>query len=69
MKAVLAGVVGQRVCDERLAVTHRIVQAAKNANAEFILVAWDTFEDKDVNCALFQKVTDILAVFAGLPCC
>ena len=65
MKAVHVGSVGQRVRDERLAAAHRVVQAAKNANAEFMLVAGDTFEDNGVDRILIQKVTDILAEFGG----
>lgn len=55
--------------DEHMAAARRIVQAAKNANVQFILVDWDTFERKSVDCVPFQKVADILAVFAGLLDC
>lgn len=43
MKAIHVGAVGQRVRDERLAAARRVVQAAKNAGAEFMLVAGDIF--------------------------
>ncbi|MBI3799521.1 MAG: DNA repair exonuclease, partial [Deltaproteobacteria bacterium] len=66
MKAVHVGPVGQRVRDERLAAAHRVIQAARRANAEFILVAGDTFEDNGVDRVLIQKVADILAEF-GRP--
>ena len=65
MKAVHVGAVSQRVRDERLAAARRVVQAAKNANADFILVAGDTFEDNGVDRVLIQKVADILAEFGG----
>lgn len=65
MKAAHVGAVGQRVRDERLAAARRVVQAAKNANADFILVAGDTFEDNGVDRVLIQKVADILAEFGG----
>ena len=39
MKAAHVGMVSQRVRDERLAAARRVVQADKNADAEFILVA------------------------------
>ncbi len=65
MKAVHVGAVGQRVRDERLATARRVVQAAKNANADFILVAGDTFEDNGVDRVLIQKVADILAEFGS----
>lgn len=54
MKAIHVGPVGQRVRDERLAAARRVVQAAKNASAEFRLVAGDTFEDSSVNCMLVR---------------
>src|SRR5258708_8172753 len=66
MKVVHVGSVGQRVRDERLAAARRVVQAAKNANAEFILMAGDTFEDNGVDRGLIQKVADILTEFDGL---
>src|SRR6266487_6847320 len=65
MKAAHVGAAGQRVRDERLAAARRVVQAAKNANAEFILVAGDTFEDNGVDRVLIQKVADVLAGFSG----
>ena len=65
MKAVHVRSAGQRVRDERLVAARRVVQAAKNANAEFMLVAGDTFEDNGVDRVLIQKVTDILTEFGG----
>jgi DNA repair exonuclease SbcCD nuclease subunit len=65
MKAVHVGPVSQRVRDERLAAARRVVQAARSANAEFILVAGDTFEDNGVDRVLIQRVADILTEFGG----
>ncbi|MGE0825349.1 MAG: exonuclease SbcCD subunit D [Candidatus Binatia bacterium] len=65
MKAAHVGAVGQRVRDERLAAARRVVQATNAANAEFILMAGDTFEDNGVDRVLIQKVADILAEFSG----
>lgn len=45
MKALHVGPVGQRVHDERLAAARHVVQAAKNAHAEFMLVARDAFKE------------------------
>jgi DNA repair exonuclease SbcCD nuclease subunit len=45
MKAVHVRSAGQRVRDDCLVAARRVVQAAKNANAEFMLVARDTFDD------------------------
>jgi DNA repair exonuclease SbcCD nuclease subunit len=65
MKVIHVGSAGQRVRDERLVAARRIVQAAKNANAEFMLVAGDTFENNGVDRVLIRKVTDTLAEFGG----
>lgn len=65
MKAVHVGAVSQRVRDERLAAARRVVRAARDAHAEFILVAGDTFEDNGVDRVLIQRVADILAEFGG----
>ena len=65
MKAAHVGAVGQRVRDERLDAARRVVEAAQDAQAEFILVAGDTFEDNGVDRVLIQKVADILAEFGG----
>ncbi len=65
MKASHVGEAGTRVRDERLVAAQRVVDAARNAGAEFILVAGDTFEDNGVDRVLVQKVADILAGFAG----
>lgn len=65
MKAVHVGTAGQRVRDERLATARRVVQAAKEAKADFMLVAGDTFEDNGVDRVLIQKAADILAEFGG----
>jgi DNA repair exonuclease SbcCD nuclease subunit len=66
MKAIHVGAMGQRVRDERLAAARRVMLAAKNASAEFILVAGDTFEDNGVDRVLIQKVADILETVATI---
>lgn len=66
MRATQVGEAGTRVRDERLAAGRRVVEATRNAGAEFILVAGDTFEDNGVDRVLVQKVADILAGF-GAP--
>ena len=65
MKAAHVGEAGTRVRDERLAAARRVVEAAKSAGADFILVAGDTFEDNGVDRVLVQKVADILVSFGG----
>ena len=52
---------GKRVRDERFAAARGVVEVAKGAQAEFIQVAGDTFEDNGVDRVLIQKVADILA--------
>jgi DNA repair exonuclease SbcCD nuclease subunit len=65
MKASHVGEAGTRVRDERLAAARRVVEAARDAGADFILVSADTFEDNGVDRVLVQKVADILAGFSG----
>jgi DNA repair exonuclease SbcCD nuclease subunit len=60
MKAAHVGEAAARVREERLAAARRVVGAAWEQAAEFILVAGDTFEDNGVERALIQKVADIL---------
>jgi len=66
MKAAHVGAAGTRVRDERVAAARRVVEVARNAGGDFILVAGDTFEDNGVDRVLVQKVADILAGFGGL---
>jgi len=65
MKASHVGEAGTRVRDERVAAARRVVDAARGAEADFVLVAGDTFEDNGVDRVLVQKVADILAGFGG----
>lgn len=65
MKAAHVGAAGPRVREERLIAARRVIDAARNAGAEFIVVCGDTFEDNGVDRVLVQKVTDILAGFGG----
>jgi DNA repair exonuclease SbcCD nuclease subunit len=66
MRAAHVGEAGARVREERLAAVRRVVEAARRAGADFILVAGDTFEDNGVDRVLVQKVADVLAGF-GRP--
>jgi DNA repair exonuclease SbcCD nuclease subunit len=65
MKASALGNAGDRVRGERLAAGKRVVEAAGNHEADFILVAGDTFEDNAVDRVLVQKVADILGTFCN----
>lgn len=65
MKAVHVGAVGGRVREERLKAAERVVALGKTQNAEFLLVAGDTFEDNGVDRVLVQRVADILGKFPG----
>ena len=65
MKASHVGEAGSRVREERLEAARRVVEAARSALADFILIAGDTFEDNGVDRILVQKVADILASFNG----
>lgn len=65
MKAAHVGAVGGRVREERLKAAERVVALGKTHDAEFLLVAGDTFEDNGVERVLVQRVADILARFPG----
>ncbi|MCA9123209.1 MAG: DNA repair exonuclease [Planctomycetaceae bacterium] len=65
MKAAHVGAVGQVVRAERLEAARRVVEAAKSHDAEFIIVAGDTFEDNAVDRVVVQRVADILGSFSG----
>ena len=65
MKADHVGAVGKRVRSERFESARRVVEVAANKQADFIIVAGDTFEDNAVDRVLVQKVADILGRFAG----
>jgi DNA repair exonuclease SbcCD nuclease subunit len=60
MKAIHAGGAAPRVREERLAAARRVLAAAREHAADFVLVAGDTFEDNGVERALIQGVADIL---------
>jgi DNA repair exonuclease SbcCD nuclease subunit len=48
-----------------VAAARRVVEAARDPGAEFILVAGDTFEDNGVDRVLVQRAADILVGFGG----
>jgi DNA repair exonuclease SbcCD nuclease subunit len=65
MKAATLGAAAERVREERLAASKRVVETGKAHRADFILVAGDLFEDNAVSRVLIQKVADILEQFGG----
>jgi DNA repair exonuclease SbcCD nuclease subunit len=65
MKATALGSAGARVREERLAAGRRVVEAAKDFQVDFILIAGDLFEHNAVDRVLVQKVADILGSFGG----
>lgn len=65
MKAQSVGEAGARVREERLAAGNRVVDAAQEHGAEFIVVAGDVFEDNAVDRVLVQKVADTFGRFNG----
>jgi metallophosphoesterase superfamily enzyme len=65
MRAAHVGAVGETVRRARLEAARRVVEVAQEQDAQFIVVAGDTFEDNAVDRLLVQKVADILGAFAG----
>jgi len=66
MKAAHVGPAGERVREERIAASQRVVELALGERVNFIILAGDTFEDNAVDRVLVQKVADILEKFGGL---
>jgi DNA repair exonuclease SbcCD nuclease subunit len=65
MRATALGRAGARVREERLVAGQRVVEAAKNSQVDFILIAGDLFEHNAVDRVLVQKVADILGSLGG----
>jgi DNA repair exonuclease SbcCD nuclease subunit len=66
MKANHVGAASERVREQRLEAVRRLVDVAKENEADFILVAGDLFEDNGVDRTLVLKTVDILESF-GRP--
>ena len=65
MKATGLGAAGDVVREERLSAGQRVIDAAKENNVDFIVLAGDNFEDNAVKRLLVQRVADILTAFPG----
>ena len=65
MKAARFGEAGKRVREERLAAGRRVIEAARQREVDFLIVAGDLFEDNSVDRTLVQQAADILA---SAPC-
>ncbi len=65
MKAARFGEAGKRVREERLAAGRRVIEAARQSEVDFLIVAGDLFEDNAVDRTLVQQTADILA---SAPC-
>lgn len=65
MRAAHVGAAGVRVREARLDAARRVIEAARGAGVEFVVVCGDTFEDNGVERVLVQRVADILAGFGG----
>lgn len=60
MKASHVGSAASKVREERLSAARRVIEAARDHGAEFLLIAGDIFEDNGVERSLIQKAADIL---------
>ena len=65
MKADHVGSAADKVREQRLEAVRRLIHAAKENGAEFVLVAGDLFEDNGVDRTLILRTADALA---GLGC-
>jgi len=61
MKASHVGEAGGRIRDERIKTVKKIINVAKDNNAEFIIISGDTFEDNAIERVLVQRIADILS--------
>ena len=66
MKADHVGASAEKVREQRLEAVRRLIDAAKENGAEFVLIAGDLFEDNGVDRTLILRTADILAGF-GRP--
>ncbi len=66
ISAAQAGEAGERIRQERLKAAARVVAAASEAGAEFVLVAGDMFDDNGVERIAVQQAGDLLAR-CGIP--
>ncbi|NLE37277.1 MAG: DNA repair exonuclease [Pirellulaceae bacterium] len=65
MKAAHAGTAAGRIREARFDAARRVVELARQHQADFLVLAGDTFEDNAVDRKLVQRVADTLAAFAG----
>ena len=65
MRADSVGRMAARVREERLISAQRVVDAAREHNAEMILLTGDVFEDNAVDRLLVRKVGEVLRKFPG----
>lgn len=66
MKAAHVGSVGDRVRRERMEAARRVVTLARENDADFIVLAGDTFEDNAVGSVIVRQVAELLGS-AGRP--
>jgi Calcineurin-like phosphoesterase len=65
MKALHIGVGSARVRETRIETAARVIEVARAEEAEFVLVAGDTFESNAIDRGVVQRIGDILARFGG----
>lgn len=65
MKAEGVGAAAVKVRDQRLATAVGVVEKANEFNADFLLIAGDTFEHNAVSRGLIRRTVEILAEFNG----
>lgn len=65
MRAAHVGAAGEAVRRARLLAAGRVVQVARDAQAKFLLLAGDTFEDHAVDRSVVRQVAETLAEFSG----
>ena len=67
MKASEAGECGERLREARFSALQRIVQIAREEEADFILIAGDLFEDNQVATRTVSRAVQLLQAAAPIP--
>ena len=65
MKALHIGVGSARVRETRIETAAHVIDVARKEDAEFVLIAGDTFESNAIDRTVVQRIGDILAGFGG----
>jgi len=61
MKAAHVGEAGDKIREERVKTVRKLIDVARDNNAEFVIIAGDLFEDNAIERVLVQRIADVLS--------